>query len=162
MRKLWLVVAILGLSSCDKVAIQFATQTREMLDGYRKQLEAQVAEAEKHYLTYATLRVDSDMRRLGHERAALRDEVADKLAFAYAENAKKPSRIREELADFAAQEHKANLAAHRGAADRSRAYLEKIEQLRIEKDKIEAFAKLLASLTANNRCSATLRKSAVS
>ncbi|MFN7920346.1 MAG: hypothetical protein U0Q16_09630 [Bryobacteraceae bacterium] len=145
-----LLAAVLSLTGCtDKDAINFARKTRDMLDGYRKQLEGQVDEAQKTYLAYSTLRADSDAKRLGHDRAALRDDFADKLALAYVENAKKPSHFREDLAAFAAKEHAANLASHDGALDRSRAYLERIEQLRIEKDKIEAFAKLLDAMTVD-------------
>jgi len=133
----------LCLVGCDKNAIDFAKKTREMLGGYQKQLEKQIAEAEYHYLEYATLRADSTFKRRTFDLAAARSETGEKLAFAYAEKSKQPSHIRDELSAYAAKEHETDLAAHQGEVDRSRAYLEKIEALRIEKDKIEAFGKLL-------------------
>lgn len=147
----------LFLTGCDTDAIEFATKTREMLGGYQKQLQKQIADAENHYLEYATLRVDSAFTRRAFDLASVRAETGDKLAFAYVERTKRPSRIREELSVYAAKEHAADLEAHQGAVDRSRAYLEKIESLKVEKDKIEAFGKLLDGLAVKR----ALQKDAV-
>lgn len=133
----------LGLCGCDEKAIDFANKTRDMLAGYQKQLQRQIAEAEKHYLEYATLQADSTFTRRKFDLAAVRSGIGERLAFAYADKSKQPSHIREELSVYAEKEHEIDLAAHQGEVDRSRAYLEKIEELRIDKDKIEAFGKLL-------------------
>ncbi len=143
-------IACLSLTGCDKDAFEFATKTREMLGGYQKQLQKQIAEAENHYLEYATLRADSAFTRRALDMVGVRSETGDKLAFAYVERTRRPSRIREELSVYATKEHAANLAAHQGPLDRSRAYLEKIEALKIEKDKIEAFGKLLDGLAVKS------------
>ena len=135
--------ACLGLAGCDNEAIEFASKTREMLGGYQKQLQRQIAEAENRYLEYATLQADSRFTRSAIDMAAVRSEMGEKLAFAYTDKSKRPSHIREELSAYATKQHEIDLAAHQGAVDRSRAYLEKIEALRIDKDKIEAFGKLL-------------------
>lgn len=149
LKKIALLAGCLCLAACDRHAVDFAKQTRLMLAGYQKQLETQIADAEDHYLTYATLQADSAFTRLSYDLAAARAETGDKLAFDYTDKTKQPSRIRDELSAYASQEHQADLTAHQGAVDRSRAYLEKIEELRADKDKIEAFGKLLDALSSN-------------
>src|SRR5216117_2325220 len=89
-----LTAACLSLAGCDQDAINFAKKTRDMLGGYQKQLEKQIAEAENHYLEYATLRADSTFTRRAFDLAAARSEMGEKLAFAYTDRSKEPSHIR--------------------------------------------------------------------
>ncbi|MBL8232614.1 MAG: hypothetical protein JNL98_29215 [Bryobacterales bacterium] len=142
-----LIVALL-LTGCDEKAIEFAQNSRLILTEYQSKLEAQIRETEAYYREYAALQSDSDRLRRSTNLANARKELTDRLSNDYLEKKKLPARIREDLRPFAEQSQRENLAWLQGDVDRTRVYLDRLETLRMERDRIEAFSKLLGTLSA--------------
>jgi hypothetical protein len=138
----------LALSGCDEKAVEFAQKSRLLLAEYQSRLETQIRETEEYYRRYSSLQVDSDRERRLVNLSSSRKELTDRLSVDYVEKKKTPSRVREDLRVYAEQAQKENSAWLMADADRTRTYLERLETLRIERDRIEAFHKLMGLLSA--------------
>lgn len=141
-------VGMLLLTGCDQKAIEFAQKSRLILAEYQTRLETQIRETEEYYRRYSALQVDSDRERRLVNLSNHRKELTDRLSIDYVELKKSPSRVREDLRVYAEQAQKENSAWLSADVARTRTYLERLEALRMERDRIEAFHKLLGVLSA--------------
>ncbi|MGJ5820092.1 hypothetical protein [Paludibaculum fermentans] len=141
------VLGALLLTGCDREAQEFAAKTAALLKEYESKLSQEIGESEKHYQKFAAVEADSARRRGIEDDAVARREMADKWSADYIERVKQARRVREQLLEVAKVQFEINQKRWLSDLDESRIYLEKLEKLQADKEKVEALGKLLGSLT---------------
>jgi len=139
-------LSALLLSGCDKDAREFASKAAVLLKEYETQLSKEIAESEQYYRHFAAVETDSMRRRTLEEESVARREMADKWSVDYIDRQKNSSRLREQLLEVAKAQFEVSQKRWLNELDESRLYLEKVEKLQADKEKVEALGKLLDSL----------------
>ncbi|MGC4049133.1 MAG: hypothetical protein QM757_06410 [Paludibaculum sp.] len=150
MKKTFAGCAVLGallLTGCDRDAQEFAARTAALLKEYEARLSQEIGESEKHYRRFAAVEADSAHRRAIVDEGVSRREMADRWSADYIERAKQARRVREQLLEVAKAQFEISQKRWLTDVDESRVYLEKLEKLQADKEKVEALGKLLDSLT---------------
>lgn len=145
------VIGITGLcavllSGCDGAAREFATKAAALLREYESQLSAEIGESEQYYRQYAAVEADSLRRRNVENEGVVRREMADKWSADYIEQKRNAVRLREQLLEAAKAQFEVSQRRWLNDVDEGRIYLEKVEKLQADKEKVEALGKLLDSL----------------
>ncbi|MBN9661002.1 MAG: hypothetical protein J0H49_22615 [Acidobacteria bacterium] len=140
------LLSALLLAGCDTEAREFAAKTAVLLKEYEARLSQEIGESEKHYRQFAAVEADSAHRRAIVDEGVARREMADKWSADYIERAKQARRVREQLLEVAKVQFEVNQKRWLNDADESRIYLDKLEKLQADKEKVEALGKLLESL----------------
>lgn len=141
------LLSALLLTGCDTEAREFAAKTAALLREYEAKLSQEIGESEKHYRQFAAVEADSAHRRGIVDEGVARREMADKWSADYIERAKQARRVREQLLEVAKAQFEISQKRWLTDVDESRIYIEKLEKLQADKEKVEALGKLLDTLT---------------
>jgi hypothetical protein len=140
-----LVLSSLAVA-CDDKARDFATKTKQILDQRSAQLSAKIG-AEKIAYERSAAHAAEDHRALVESSLQNeRNERSDALAADYEEGRKPVSLWRKDLADYAQIDYRVNRQLLTDDVEASSRYLNNFAELAVEKDKVDALSKLLASL----------------
>ena len=134
------------LSACDEKAQQFALRTAEILQQRSAELTKKIAAERKAYQVVSASANDNQRALIESSLNNERSARAIALAADYDEGRKPPSRWQTELAEYAVIENRINrdlLTADLGAGAE---FMQKLTALEIEQAKVDALAKLLATL----------------
>lgn len=82
------LLSVFALAGCDGTAIEFAKQTKAMLDAYEKSIDVQIAAETKYYNTDAVIAKSAGSRQFEDSLGATRDELSTELSLAYLEGKK--------------------------------------------------------------------------
>lgn len=135
------------LFGCDDDARKFAEKTKAILDQRSAQLSRKIASEQLAY--------NKETAAAGEDHRALvdltlqndRNERSDYLAAEYDEGRKPVSQWRMDLAEYAQADYTTNKDLLVSDIDTNSLYLQKLEDLKVEQDKVDALSKLLASLS---------------
>jgi hypothetical protein len=132
---------------CDDDARNFANETKAVLDQRSAALSAKIS-AEKETYDKEAATASEDHRVLVDVTLQNdRNERSDFLAADYDEGRKPVSLWRKDLAEYAQIDYSTNRQLLISEADSNALYLQKIQDLTIDKDRVDALSKLLATLS---------------
>ena len=135
------------LTGCDDKAKKFAEQTKSLLDQRSEQLAAKIAAEKAAYKKSAAHATENQRALVDSTLRNERNERTDELAADYSEGRKPVSLWRKHIAEYAKIDFTQNrdlLAADMQSETR---YLQKFEDLKVEKEKVDALSKLLEALS---------------
>jgi hypothetical protein len=140
----------LMLAGCDDQARKLADETKGLLKQRSEQLAAKIAAERAAYRKSAAH--DTESRRALADSALRneRNERTDSLAADYDEGRKPVSLWRKDIGEYARIDYTRNRELLLAEMDSETLYIKKFEDLKAEKDKVDALAKLLDAL-ANRR-----------
>ncbi|HXM42537.1 MAG TPA: hypothetical protein VN924_14885 [Bryobacteraceae bacterium] len=145
----WRFPALLGvvlLAGCDDTAIQFAKQTRALLDEYQKNINSQITEATKYYDGDVKIAKGAAASLLNDSLSVERTERATELAADYLEDRKPVSLYRTHIRPYAQVEYDARKGSLESAVDAKLPYEQQLAKLEADKETIEALGKALQAL----------------
>ena len=135
-----------GLLGCDDDARHFAMKTKAILDQRSAQLSRKIAAERETYDKEAGAATE-DNRGLGDSTLQNeRNERSDSLSADYMEGRKPISLWRKDLSDYAKIDYTTNKQILISEMDASTLYLQKLDDLKMEQDKVDALSKLLTAL----------------
>jgi len=148
-------LALLSLTTtgCDTRAREFAEKTALILKQRSEQIAAKIAAETTAYNALAALTVEEHYALVD---LSLRNErVSRTLALAadYDEGRKPVSRWQSELAEYGRIDYAANRELLSNDVDARSLFLQKVQALSIEQDRVDALAKLLDQLTKKPKLS---------
>jgi hypothetical protein len=142
---LCLLSAIL-LAGCDSTAIEFAKQTRALLNEYQKKINDQISEATQYYGQDADIAKSAASRQLNDSLGVDREERSSELASDYLEGRKPVSLYRTHIRAYAKVEYDARKDSLQAAVDASLPYVQQLAKLEADKETVEALGKALDAL----------------
>jgi hypothetical protein len=145
-KKFFLPLLALVLAGCDSTAIEFAKQTRALLNEYQKSINDQISHAAQYYNRDADIAKGAASRQLNDSLAVERDERTNELAADYLEGRKPVSLYRTHLRSYAQAEYDARKASLESAVDTSLPYVQQLAKLEADKETVEALGKALNAL----------------
>lgn len=143
---LGLLAVTVGLSGCDEEARDFATKTKAILDQRSVQLSKKIAVEKEIYDKEAAAASEDHRALVDSTLQNERNERSDSLSADYEEGRKPVSLWRKDLAEYAKIDYTTNREILISEMDSSTLYLQKVDDLKIEQDKVDALSKLLATL----------------
>jgi len=135
------------LFGCDDDARKFAEKTKAILDERSAQLSLKIAREKLVYDKESTAARDDHQALVEVTLQNDRNERSDFLAAEYDEGRKPVSQWRTDLAEYARIDYTTNKDLLVSEIDTNSLYLQRLEDLKIEQDKVDALSKLLASLS---------------
>lgn len=133
-------------SACDDRARAFAARTAEILQQRSAQLSAKIAAESATYNKIAAHAIEAARQLADSTLMNERQERAGLLSLDYIEGRKPASRWRSDLVDYAHVDYDVNRALLTADMDAQTRFLSQVQALRLEQDKVDALAKLLATL----------------
>jgi len=141
-----LLALAMSFSSCDDEARKFAEKTKTILDQRSTQLSTKIAAEKEAYDKEAAAASEDHRALVDSTLQNERNERSDDLAADYDEGRKPVSLWRKELSDYAKIDYSTNREVLVSEVDASTLYLQRLDNLKIEQDKVDALSKLLAML----------------
>ena len=136
-----------GLTSgCDKEARDFAEKTAALLRQRSAQLSLKIKAETKAYQDIAAIAAEASRSLVALTLRNERNARAAMLAADYQEGRKSVSRWQSELLEYGQMDYVANRELLASDVDASSRYLQGVQALKIEQDKVDALARLLAAL----------------
>jgi len=140
------LTATAGLLGCDEDARDFATKTKIILDQRSAQLSRKIASERETYDKEAAAASEDHRALVDSTLQNERNERTDSLSADYEEGRKPVSLWRKDLSDYAKIDYTTNREILISEMDASTLYLQKLDDLKIEQDKVDALSKLLSTL----------------
>ncbi len=138
--------SLLLLAGCDSTAIEFAKQTRALLNEYQKNINDQTADSMKYYHNDASIAASAAAQQLEGGLGIDRDERATELAADYLEGRKPVSLYRTDIRTYAQLEYDTRKDKLEAAVDAALPYQQQLAKLEANKETIEAVGKALDAL----------------
>jgi len=135
------------LLGCDDDARKFAEKTKVILDERSAQLSLKIASEKVAYDKEAAASRNDHRALVDVTLQNDRNERSYYLAAEYDEGRKPVSQWRTDLAEYAQTDYTTNKDLLVSEIDTNSLYLERLEDLKIEQDKVDALSRLLASLS---------------
>jgi hypothetical protein len=135
------------LFGCDDDARRFAEKTRAILDERSVQLSVKIASEKATYNKEAAVARDDHRALVDATLQNDRNERSDYLAAEYDEGRKPVSQWRMDLTQYARTDYTTNKDLLVSEIDTNSLHLQKLEDLKVEQDKVDALSKLLTSLS---------------
>jgi hypothetical protein len=133
-------------SGCDKKALEFAVKTALLLDQRSEQLSKKIAGETRAYNSAAAVAAESHRDLVDSSLRNERNSRSIALAADYDEGRKPVSRWQSDLAEYGQIDHIRTRELLSADIDAGSLFLQKLQALKIEQDKVEALAKLLSAL----------------
>ena len=137
-------VAIVG---CDDQARDFAQKTKAILDQRSEQLLKKITAERTAYDRFASQTAEDQRALVDSALQNERNERSDALAADYDEGRKPVSLWRKDLSEYARIDYEANRELLVADMDANTRFLQNFDNLKIEQDKVDALAKVLAALS---------------
>jgi len=135
------------LFGCDDDARKFAEKTKAILDERSTRLSLKIASEKVAYDKEAAASRNDHRALVDVTLQNDRNERSDYLAAEYDEGRKPVSQWRTDLAEYARTDYTTNKDLLVAEIDTNSLYLQRLEDLKVEQDKVDALSKLLASLS---------------
>ncbi len=138
----------LAFAACDETALRMARETRDVLDAYERQLRLKVASETKAYLRQAQIEAEAAREQGYSNLEQERIERARGLALDVLDGRKDPRRWRDAVRDYARADYVVQRDLLLAGIDAESRFLEKIQALQIEKEKIAALREAFDALAS--------------
>ncbi len=135
-------------SGCDEKAQEFARRTADILQLRSAELARKIAAETRAYQTVAAVATESHRELVDLSLRNERNARAIALAADYDEGRKPASRWQADLTEYAQLDHRLNRELLAADIDAGSVFMQTVQALETEQAKIDALAKLLATLAA--------------
>lgn len=134
------------LTGCDEKAIEFATRMQEILNERTKLIETKIAAEQRANRELGTVFAESSRQRARTELQNEQTERSEVLSADYLEGRQPVSHWRKDIDEFRKLAGDSQATQLKAELDELAKYVSTLETLRIERDQIKAFQKVLATL----------------
>jgi len=148
---LMLLVASLASTGCDREAREFAEKTAALLRQRSEQLSRKIAAEMKAYQSAAANAAEAQRALAQSSLANERSARAIALAADYDEDRKPVSRWQSDVAEYGRIDYAANRDLLTGEIDARSRFLQNLQALTVEQERVDALARLLAALAKDTK-----------
>ena len=137
----------LALTGCDENALRMAKEAHNVLNAYEHELERKLASEQKAYMQQAQIEAEAAREQMYSNLEQERIERARSLALDFIDGKQDVRRWREPIREYAKADYDIQSTVLLADMNSQSQYLEKIQSLAVDKQKIAALSKVFASLS---------------
>jgi hypothetical protein len=139
-------IIALGLTACDENALRMAADAKDILSAYEKELEHKLASEQAAYTRQGQIEAEAAREQTFSQLEQERIERARVLALDFIDGVRDVSRWRDPIREYAGVDYRIQRQILLAGMDNDTHYLERIQALTIDKQKIAALSQAFGAL----------------